>query len=180
VGEGQRLLDVGAGAGYVTEQARPLFHEVVCTETSRPLARRLEARGFRVHARDLLEAPLADEAPFDVIACLNVLDRTRRPLSLLRQLGAMLTSETRLLVSMPLPVRAHAYVSSACISPDEPLPSTESRFEAAVIELTRDLFEAHGFGVERIARAPYLSHGDAHAPVYALDDALWVLRRARS
>lgn len=179
VGSGHgRLLDVGAGGGYVTEQARPLFSEIVCTETSRRLAARLSARGFRVHAHDLVEVPLEDSAAFDVIACLNVLDRTARPLSLLQKLADMLTPEARLLLAVPLPVRSHVHVRGATVSSTEPLPSMEPSFEGAAVELSRDLFEANGLRVERLARAPYLSGGDAHAPFYVLDDALWVLRKA--
>jgi SAM-dependent methyltransferase len=171
-----RLLDVGAGAGYVTAQAAPLFQEVVCTETSSALAKRLAKRGFRVHPQDLSRVPLAGEPPFDVIACLNVLDRTPRPRSLLTHLRGLLAPGGRLVVAMPLPVRAHVHVAGATISADEPLPATEQSFEGALVELSELLFEAHGFAIERIARVPYLSRGDARSPLYVLDDAVWVLR----
>jgi SAM-dependent methyltransferase len=179
VGEGHaRLLDVGAGAGYVTAEAAPLFREVVCTETSKRLSRRLRARGFHVHEQDLTSSPLSDSGSYDVISCLNVLDRTRRPRTLLGRLRELLTTTARLLVAMPVPVRAHVHVAGGTVSADEPLPCAEQSFEAAVVELSRDLFEPAGFTVERIARAPYLSRGDTHAPIYMLDDALWVLRKA--
>jgi SAM-dependent methyltransferase len=177
VGSGKRLLDVGAGAGYVTAHAEPLFEQIVCTETSRALAKRLRKRGLGVHAHDLLETPLAGEARFDVIACLNVLDRTPKPHSLLAHLRTLLAPAARLLVAVPLPVRAHVHVPGATISPAEPLPASERTFEGALCELSA-FFEASGFSIERIARAPYLSRGDTGAPLYALDDALWVLKRA--
>ncbi len=170
-----RLLDVGAGAGYVTENARPWFEHITCTETSQPLARRLSERGFTVHAHDLLEHPLPEPHAFDLISCLNVIDRTRRPISLLCALRDLLGPEARLVVSVPLPVRPHVHVAGATISPQERLPMSEHVFEPAAVEMSL-FFEAMGFTVERLSRLPYLSRGDAHAPYYVLDDALWVLR----
>jgi SAM-dependent methyltransferase len=170
-----RLLDVGAGAGYVTENARPWFEHITCTETSRPLARRLSARGFHVHAHDILEQPLPEPQRFDLISCLNVIDRTRRPLSLLSALHALLAEDTRLVVSVPLPIRPHVHVAGATVSPQERLPMEETVFEAAAVEMSL-FFESQGFAVERLSRLPYLSRGDARAPYYVLDDALWVLR----
>jgi SAM-dependent methyltransferase len=178
VGEGHaRLLDVGAGAGYVTAEAAPLFREVVCTETSRPLARRLARRGYRVIAPDLETAQ--EHGPFDVIQCLNVLDRTHAPRSLLASLRALASADTRLLVALPLPVSAHVPLAGSSATPHERLPARARSWEAAALELTRELFVPAGFAVERLARVPYYSRGDRHAPLYVLDDALWLLRAAR-
>jgi SAM-dependent methyltransferase len=174
-----RLLDVGAGAGYVTENARGWFDAIQCTETSPALARRLRERGLSVHPHDLVDVPLANAPAFDVISCLNVLDRTTRPISLLRALGALARPSTRLLVALPLPVRAYVLRKGASVSPDEPLGSVADRFEDAACELSA-LFERLGFAIERIARLPYLSRGDHRAPMYVLDDAVWVLRKASS
>ncbi len=173
------LLDVGAGAGYVTQQAASWFERIVCTETSRQLARRLSTRGFSVHVQDLVEAPLPTQtAPFDVISCLNVLDRTPYPLRLLQALHSMLLTPTaQLVIALPLPLRPHVHVPGGTISPAEPLPMGERSFEAAMCEMSAFL-EGQGFRIVRLSRVPYLSRGDAHASVYELDDALWVLKRA--
>ena len=53
-----RLLDVGAGSGDVTAPLAELFDEVVATEVSRGMVKRLRQRGFRCHALDLSEDDL--------------------------------------------------------------------------------------------------------------------------
>jgi SAM-dependent methyltransferase len=168
------LLDVGAGAGYVTEAARAHFDQIVCTETSRFLRRRLSQRGFEVHASDLSRESLSRR--FDVVSCFNVLDRTARPYALLRSLVAHLAPAGRLLLSVPLPVSAHVHVRGGTISASERLPSAARGFEAAVLELSEKLIEPAGLTIERIARVPYLSRGDSGKDLYVLDAALWLCR----
>jgi SAM-dependent methyltransferase len=168
------LLDVGAGAGYVTEGARPYFDHIACSETSRFLRRRLKQRGFLVHARDLTHEKLAQQFP--VVSCFNVLDRTARPLSLLRGLIAHLEPRGRLLLSVPLPVSAHVHVAGGTISASERVPATARGWEGAVCELSEKLLEPAGLAIERIARVPYLSRGDVGKELYVLDAALWVCR----
>jgi len=168
------LLDVGAGGGYVTEYARPHFRDIVCTETSARLRKLLAARGLQVSELDLTVASLGRR--FDVVACLNVIDRTSRPLTLLRSLLSHVNPDGRLIVSVPLPARPHVHVQGGTIAPSERLPSFAGDWETAVRELSEKLFAPLGVGVERLARAPYLSRGDRHAPLYVLDAAVWVLR----
>lgn len=170
------LLDVGAGAGYVTEGARPFFEQIVCTETSRFLRRRLARRGFHALASDLSHVRL--DRSFDVVSCFNVLDRTGSPLSLLRNLIVHLREGGRLLISIPLPVSAHVHVAGGTASARERLPAAARSWEAAVGELSEQLLEPAGLAVERIARVPYLSRGDPAQNVYVLDTAVWVCRRA--
>lgn len=169
-----RWLDVGAGAGYVTSELAPAFSEVHCTETAAQLRRRLAARGFRVHDVDLSAASLSQR--FDVVSCFNVLDRTARPLALLRGLAGQLAPGGRVLLSMPLPPSPHVHVPGGTVAPSERLPATPRGFEAAARVLTEALLLPRGFQVERFTRVPYLSRGDGGAPYYALDAALWVLR----
>lgn len=167
------LLDVGAGAGYVTEQARAWFDRIVCTETSAKLAARLRARGFSVHERDLTVSGLGEQ--FDVVSCFNVLDRTERPLSLLAALAEHVRPGGRLLLSIPLPPSPHVHVAGGTRAPRERLPSVALDWETAARELSEQLFLAHGFEIVRIARVPYLSRGDRYASIYVLDAALWLL-----
>jgi SAM-dependent methyltransferase len=175
---GARLLDVGAGAGYVTDYARPLFEHITCSETSKQLARRLRARGFEVIEADLATAEHTPRTEYDVISCLNVLDRTSYPRRLLGHLRSRCTQSTRLVVAMPLPVSAHVHVGGATISPVERLPADAPTWEASVVALSRELFLPSGLSIVRIARAPYFSRGDRHAALYVLDDAIWVLQPA--
>jgi 2-polyprenyl-3-methyl-5-hydroxy-6-metoxy-1,4-benzoquinol methylase len=48
-----RLLDVGAAAGHVTSRLAPLFDDVTATDVSKPMVRRLRARGLRAEVLDL-------------------------------------------------------------------------------------------------------------------------------
>lgn len=169
------LLDVGAGAGYVTEGARRYFERIVCTETSAPLRRRLRKRGFEALASDLTDYPL--DQRFDVVSCFNVLDRTARPLSLLQRLTAHMADDGRLMLSMPLPPAPHVHVRGGTVSARERLPCTASSWEGAARELTEQLLRPLSLRVERLARLPYLSRGDSQADIYVLDAALWVCRR---
>jgi SAM-dependent methyltransferase len=176
--EGRRvrtLLDIGAGAGYVTERARGHADDIVCTETSAPLARRLRARGFVAEPLDLTVDPLGRR--FELVCCFNVLDRTARPLSLLRAARDHLDDGGRLLLSIPLPVTPHVHVKGGTVAPRERLPSLARQWELAARELSEQLFPPLDLTVQRLARAPYLSRGDRHAPLYALDAAIWLLTR---
>lgn len=166
------LLDVGAGAGYVTEHARPYFDAIECTETSHQLAKRLSARGFVVHELDLTVHSL--ERAFDVVCAFNVLDRTPEPLRLLRSLVAHARPGGSVLLSIPLPISAHVHVRGGTSAPAERLPSLAPDFETAARELSERLLSPAGLTVTRLCRLPYLSRGDLYRPLYVLDSALWV------
>lgn len=169
VGRGARLLDVGAGSGDVTAQARVLFDEIVTTETSRPMARRLRRRGFECHRVDLARVRL-DERPFDVVSLLNVLDRTDRPRTLLRAAVSQLAPGGRLLLSVPLPAAPHVDRGALTVDPDEPMAGYGETWEAALADLCADLLGE--LTLERLARAPYLTVGKEG--LRALDAALVV------
>lgn len=154
-----RLLDVGAGSGDVTVHARPLFREIVATETARAMARRLRLRGLVCHRVDLAREPLPGGGAFDVVSILDVLDRCDRPRSLLRASARLLAPGGRLIVSVPLPVRPHVDVGGRTVDPDEPITGRGASWEDALVDLIEGTIEPLGLDVERIARAPYLSLG---------------------
>jgi hypothetical protein len=158
------------GAGRDVARAKAYFDEIVTTETSEPQRKRLEERGFVAHGIDLTHEPL--QRKFDVVSAFNVLDRTAQPLTLLEALRAH--ASARVIVSMPLPARPHVHVKGGTRAPDERLPSYANDWETAARELSERMFEPAGLRIERLARAPYLSRGDTQAPMYVLDDALWV------
>lgn len=193
-----RLLDVGAGDGNVTAELAPLVHEVVATETSSGMAKRLRKRGFTTYEVDLVERTLPDEARastpsvspntppaaepsskprFEVIALLNVLDRTSRPLTLLERLRSLAAGDGRLLCAVPFPLRPHVHVGSSTVDPDELLPRVapgEHVWERQALAFAELLFPPLGWRVVRLARAPYLCRGPAKQPVLTLDDAIFV------
>lgn len=176
--EGQpgALLDVGAGTGEVTAELAPLFERVVTTETSPAMARRIRARVPRAstHLVDLTGG--AELGRFDVVALLNVLDRTARPRTLLDRALAHLSPGGALLVATPLPARPHVDVGGATADPDEELGADGETFEEALVALERALLGPRGLEVVRWTRLPYRSQGDADAPGYEHDDAILVLR----
>lgn len=173
--EDARLLDVGAGNGDVTLALAPLFESVATTEMSRAMAFRLRRRGFRCFRQDVTSVGVP-EPPYDAIACLNVLDRCDRPLTLLGNLRAGLTDRGLLLLALVLPYQPFVYDGGSSVEPTERLPLTGSDWEACVGELCERVIEPLGLEVEVITRVPYLSGGDARRPLYELDDVVLVCR----
>jgi SAM-dependent methyltransferase len=173
----QRLLDVGAGYGGVTRTLLPLAERVTATELSAPMARSLRRLGVQCHRIDVTEQAVPG-APFDLISCLNVLDRTARPRRMLRRLVELLEPGGRLLIALALPYRPFYYVGSETPEPLERLACAEPSWEAAVNGLVERELEPLGLTLRALARAPYLSFGDTERGLYRLDDALLVLQKA--
>lgn len=173
------LLDVGAGSGGVTARFAARFRRVVATETSKPMARRLAAR-FETHALDLASEGLppgaAPEAGFDVVTCLNVLDRCAKPVTLLRHVVALARPGGHVVVATPLPFDPFVFRGGATDAPAEDLGVRGATYAEALASLAAVL-EGAGLAVERVARAPYLSGGDARRALYRLDAAVLTCRR---
>jgi SAM-dependent methyltransferase len=174
---GGRLLDVGAGTGEVTAELAPLFDEVVTTEVSRGMARRLTQRGFTCLRVDLAEDVPPGLGRFRVVALLNVLDRATRPATLLDRALEHLEPGGRLLVASPLPMRPHVQGPGTTREPDEWIAGRAESFDLALAELVEVELARRGLSVERWARAPYRSQGDAGARIYELPSAILVARR---
>lgn len=174
---GGRLLDVGAGDGRVTKELAGHFDEVVTTEMSARMVGRLRERGFVCHHVDIAADALPEEADFDFIAMLNLIDRARLPLRLLERARELLRPGGRLAVAVPLPLRPHVHVGARTVDPEEVLPVERKSWEAAANALASLVFVPVGFDVLSVTRAPYLCRGDDKTPVYVLDDAVFVLRR---
>jgi SAM-dependent methyltransferase len=170
-----RLLDVGAGCGDVTATLAPCFSEVVATELARAAARRTRGRGIRCLSHDVAERG-APDPPYDVVACLNVLDRTNHPRSMLARARDALAADGRLVVALALPYDPFVYDGGTTLPPAQPFGVRSPTFEAAVVELVQNELEPLELDVQSWTRAPYLSGGDARAPLYVLDDALLVCR----
>jgi SAM-dependent methyltransferase len=171
-----RLLDVGAGSGNVTRTLAPLAEAIVTTELSRQMAERLRRAGFECHELDLAESELPGP-PFDLITCLNVLDRTARPRCLLRRMHELLRPGGRLLIALALPYNPFFFRGNATPEPLERLACDEPSWEGAVNRLVERELEPLGFDVLTVSRTPYLSFGDAKSGLYELDDVLLVCRK---
>ena len=169
---GGHLLDVGAAAVHVTARLAPLYDDVTATDVSRPMVRRLRARGIRAAVLDLATRP-APDGPYDTVALLNVLDRCARPQSMLRAAIDALAPTGTLVVSMPLPYDPCWYDGPVSRDPVERLALRADDWEHSAAELA-DTLEHHGLRIQAITRAPYLSGGDRHHPLYVLDAVIIV------
>lgn len=174
---GARLLDVGAGDGEVTRQIAPLFSEVIATETSKPMVRRLRSKGYVAHYGDIAFEPVDEPGSFDVVALQNVIDRTLHPLRLIESAFEMLAPGGRLVIAVPLPLSPVVCIGTALLDPLEQLPLGAPDFEAAVTDLYERVFVPCGCRVTALTRAPYLCSGTAREPVEVLEDAVFVLER---
>lgn len=169
------LLDIGAGDGHVTLNLAPYFKSVSTIESSAGMAKRLRLHGFDCLEGDLSGDLVVDEQ-FDVVAMLNVIDRTHRPFTLLERARDRLNPGGRLVLSVPLPLRPHAYVGKQVVTPEEKLPAGEQEsFERAVNDLVDLCFVPLGLQVVSWTRAPYLSAGNAAHPVHRLDAGIFCL-----
>ena len=180
VGEGAgRLLDVGAGDGHVTAQAAPLYDEVVTTELSAPMARRLRRRGWRCHERDIATGPLAGEAPFETVSILNVLDRMPFPFATIERLPALVAEGGTVVLAVPMPLSPVVFAGPSTHDPEELLPQGTRDWETGVVALWKEVLDSRGLTLRALSRVPYLCRGDARKPVAVLDDAIFVcgLRR---
>ncbi|XP_077543442.1 protein-L-histidine N-pros-methyltransferase isoform X2 [Haemaphysalis longicornis] len=175
------LLDVGAGDGNVTAAIAPLFGQVDVTERSPAMRRILARRGFRVLDATTLkpaEGGEDDDERYDVICCLNVLDRCETPLALLRALRAKLAWPTgRLVLAVVLPLSQ--YVEGGT-QPIELFQVRGSTLEQQAQSLYRDVLVPAGFVLDAWTRLPYLCEGDLEQAYYWLDDVVMVLRAAES
>jgi SAM-dependent methyltransferase len=173
---GVRHLDVGAGSGDITRTIAPLVRETVTTETSKVMARNLRKSGFRCHETDVAESGVP-EPRYDLVTCLNVIDRCSRPRTLLSQLTSALEPGGRLVLATPFPFDPFVYDGAASLDPVERLDVPKEGWERSVSALVENVIAPLGLEVETVSRVPYLCRGDASQPLYVLDDALLVLRK---
>lgn len=178
------LLDVGAGDGGQTKSAAPLFARVTATESSRPLAWSLWWKGFEsVRSGDIRSSGLCTRK-YDVVACLNLLDRVDDPIALLRDARDAAKDDGRIVLAVVMPFCPAVMAPGGPRPPKHRLPipgccdgSVQNSWEDCVNALVSRVLEPIGLRVETLARAPYLSHGDYRQSLYTLDDAVLVLRK---
>src|SRR5215471_13143582 len=173
---GLKHLDVGAGSGDITRTIAPLACETVTTEVSKMMARNLRRAGFRCFEADLARSSVPDP-PYDLMTCLNVLDRCERPRSLLANLTRALSPGGRLVLATPFPFDPFVYAGGHSRDPVERLDIPRDSWEPSVARLATTVLEPLGLTVEAVSRVPYLCRGDADRPLYVLDDALFVCRK---
>lgn len=173
------VLDIGAGDGGVTKILAPYFKSVNVTEDSMSMRWRLARHGYNVLP---VNDPIAVNA-YNVVSCLNVLDRADRPLSLLKALkDAVIRPDGLVLLAVVLPWCPFVENGSQQKVPTEQLPMSGGEcckgatFEASLERLVSNVIEPSGFTVVRWTKLPYLCEGSPSHEYYKLDDAVFVLK----
>lgn len=170
----ERLLDLGAGDGGVTEVMGAHFREVYATEVSPPMKWHLQRRKYTLLGIDEWQQT---GFQYDLISCLNLLDRCDDPLDLLRGIRQSLVPRTgRLLLAAVLPFQPYVEIGGKWQRPKLHLKVKGKTWEEQVTSLSNEVFRGAGFEVEAVTRLPYLCEGDMYKDYYVLDDAVFVLR----
>lgn len=162
------LLDIGAGSGSVTEKLSSHFENVFVTETCSSMCNHLQAKGFTV-----LQAENWNDKVFDVISCLNVLDRCHNPLKILNDIYAILSHNGgTCIIALVLPYHGSVEEGNIWTKQTGPLPIKGKNFEEQLSSFVVDILEPIGFELNMATRVPYLCSGDMHASYYSLTDCL--------
>ncbi len=177
------MVDLGAGDGAPMRVISRRFERVCATEASTSMARVLSSAGVNVLEIDSWHE--AEPDGFDLVACLNLLDRCERPLSVLEQIRKALRKPSStadpgglVLLAAVLPFSPYVeFSSSGDRSPVEKMSVTGQSFEEQVASFA-GVLEREGFQLLSWTRVPYLCEGDLSTSVYVLDDAVFLLRAA--
>ncbi|XP_042874645.1 protein-L-histidine N-pros-methyltransferase-like [Penaeus japonicus] len=173
---GERLLDLGAGDGHVTQVLAAGSVQVDVTEASPVMRRRLRDKGYRVlDVRSWIQE--SGDLQYDVITCLNLLDRCDTPKTLLRDIYRKLAPDGTLVVALVLPFSPYVEYGAADNLPSEELGITGSTIEEQVNSLANEVFPSLGFQLDRWSRLPYLCEGDLDQAFYWLPDVVLVLKK---
>ncbi|XP_053626852.1 protein-L-histidine N-pros-methyltransferase [Cherax quadricarinatus] len=176
---GERLLDLGAGDGYVTRILAAGARQIDVTEASVIMRHRLRERGYRVlDAWSWMKD--VEDAEYDVVTCLNLLDRCDTPRTLLTDIHAKLASHGALVIALVLPFSPYVEIGTIDNLPSEELGVTGSNIESQVNSLAKDVFPSLGYKLERWSRLPYLCEGDLDQAFYWLSDVVLVLSKVDS
>lgn len=163
------LIDLGAGDGGPTQSLKPFFRETFATEASPAMRSTLGRRGIQVLEIDSWH----EGRSYDLVSCLNLLDRCDAPLDLLDQIKS---ASKLVLVALVLPFKPYVEFN-ASHKPSQPLEFSGQTFEEQLVGFV-NLFQSRGFQVLSWTRVPYLCEGDMAKSVYSLDDAVFLLERA--
>ncbi|KAK9876794.1 hypothetical protein WA026_015032 [Henosepilachna vigintioctopunctata] len=166
------VIDLGAGDGKVTAHLEPLFDKVFVTEVSGTMRTLLSKKGYNI-----LEVEDWDNGrKYDLIMCLNLIDRCNTPMQLLKRIRQALQPGGLVFLALVLPFSAYVEIGSKTHKPEELLPIIGSSFEEQVDSLVSEVLKPSGFIVESWSRVPYLCEGDLSQSYYWLDDAVFILK----
>lgn len=172
----KQVLDLGAGDGGITEVMSIFYNNVYVTEMSQTMQWRLRSKGF--HIEDVERWSLSSRR-YDLVSALNLLDRHYNPRQLLRNIHAVASrSSCLILLAVVLPM--HQYVefhpSRGSTKADITLMIKGRTTEEQASFLVDKEFLPIGLEVLRWTKLPYLCEGDFSKPYYVLEDVVFLLR----
>lgn len=216
------LLDLGAGDGEVTIKMAPFFQTVYATEMSYTMQWRLQQKGFKVldvnnwnkielDARAQESQSINIEKTnkylkFDVISCLNLLDRCETPITLLKSIKEALVPNGLLVVALVLPfksfyeynrdnrpvedlfdVRYSAQISNELYE-EHCMAMTNQTAQCAqpvkpinpllsqISYLVNYVFKPIGFELVKYTKLPYLCEGNLSQSYFFMNDYVFVFK----
>lgn len=171
------LLDIGAGDGKVTNVMAEYFDKVYATEISPVMRKILSKKGYKVLNVDTWHT---ENITYDLISCLNILDRCDRPLTLLDQLVDKLKPGGHILIALVFPISQYVETSdSGDHKPRESLSVTGTTLEEQVASFYKEVLQTRSLEIVRWSRLPYLCEGDIDLSYYWLDDVVMLLKSSR-
>jgi len=94
-----KLLDIGCGPGTLLEEARSLGFDAEGLELCGPLAELARGKGFQVHQANACE--LQEDAKYDVITAMDIIEHVPDPVGLLKSMYRGLKSGGELVIYTP-------------------------------------------------------------------------------
>jgi SAM-dependent methyltransferase len=169
----EKMIDLGAGDGKVTEIFKPFFKEIYATEASKFMQKSLRSR--RIQTLDI--PTWTENGKFDLISCLNLLDRCDEPFKLLEEIRSSLKSGSGVaLIALVIPYSPFVeFPQNDKNAPIQKLDIPRGRSFEHQAQSLGNILESFGFSVISWTRVPYLCEGDLVQSLYSLDDVLFAV-----
>eukprot|EP00746_Dinoflagellata_sp_MGD_P136038 gnl/MRDRNA2_/MRDRNA2_70028_c0_seq1.p1 gnl/MRDRNA2_/MRDRNA2_70028_c0~~gnl/MRDRNA2_/MRDRNA2_70028_c0_seq1.p1 ORF type:complete len:293 (+),score=47.76 gnl/MRDRNA2_/MRDRNA2_70028_c0_seq1:109-987(+) len=182
------ILDIGAGDGGVSSVAAEVFQvppkQVYVTEASWPMKKQLQRRGYTVLDSLSSALPGGDPPKFDVVLCLNVLDRVDDPSGLLQTIRQVSKPDSIIVLAVVFPFCPGVEKFGKDLSPPENhLPDMKgysccdrATFESSLQQFATMVLPNAGFDIIKLTKVPYVCDGDLFNHWYLLPDIVFTLK----
>ena len=160
------MLDIGAGDGNVTDRFRPYVENsnITCLEDSVNMIKVLSSKGYTI--TDSLSGE------YELVSCLNVYDRCKNPISLLKAIFNV--KKKVAILSFVVPFEGFYYKGKERCRQEEDVIGLYEDWEENAFRL-HNLLVNLGFKIDVISRVPYVWEGDLKKEVYGLDTVIFVV-----
>ena len=167
-----KRVDCDVGDGKVTEKMRPFFAQLFATEVSRPMRALLSSRDINVLP---IESWGEHQQHFDLISCLNLLDRCDNPIDIIQTIKKALKPNGLLLLALVLPFSPYVEQRKSR-EQSQLLDITGAEYIDQVESVVEIFQQTFGFQLISWTRVPYLCEGDSIHSIYILDDAVFLFK----